>query len=194
MPSGHSGETTKRALADALLLILRAGTPLRRISIRSITALCGLDRQTFYYHFKNIYELAEYTYDRELSKLFGIESIEDLDTVDWHMRMEKTLSVVEQNPALRDSLIPALGESSLRSYLDETFQDALKREVVPTLVAGGVSNAEAGRDVKLLSCSITAILLAWITHDIECSATEIISDTTRIIEDCIEGAIARVNA
>ena len=47
---------TKRALAQSLKKI--AGKKeINKITITDITDKCGLNRQTFYYHFKDIYDL-----------------------------------------------------------------------------------------------------------------------------------------
>ena len=47
---------TKRAIAEALKKICRE-KPFDKISIADITSDCGLNRQTFYYHFQDKYEL-----------------------------------------------------------------------------------------------------------------------------------------
>ena len=61
---------TKRALAQSLKKI--AGKKeINKITITDITDKCGLNRQTFYYHFKDIYDLLEWIYMNEV-----IEKIE----------------------------------------------------------------------------------------------------------------------
>ena len=46
----HNASTTKKELAAALKQLMEQ-KPLEKISIREITSLCGLRRETFYYHF-----------------------------------------------------------------------------------------------------------------------------------------------
>ena len=52
---------TKQMLADALYRTLEK-KPLDRIRISDLTQECGVNRQTFYYHFHDIYELVEWIY------------------------------------------------------------------------------------------------------------------------------------
>ena len=47
---------TKRAIAEALKQVCKE-KPFDKISISDITAVCGLNRQTFYYHYQDKYEL-----------------------------------------------------------------------------------------------------------------------------------------
>ena len=47
---------TRQAMADSLRTLLRE-RPLSRISVRDITEGCHVNRQTFYYHFRDVYDL-----------------------------------------------------------------------------------------------------------------------------------------
>ena len=51
-------QITKRAL-EASLKNLLLQKPLNKITINDITEDCGINRMTFYYHFKDIYDLVE---------------------------------------------------------------------------------------------------------------------------------------
>ena len=50
---------TKRAIEQSLKNLLMK-KPLTKITISDITADCGMNRMTFYYHFKDIYDLVEW--------------------------------------------------------------------------------------------------------------------------------------
>ena len=53
-------QTTKRAL-EASLKNLLLQKPLNKITISDIAEDCGISRMTFYYHFKDIYDLVEWS-------------------------------------------------------------------------------------------------------------------------------------
>lgn len=50
---------TKNALKASLEKLL-AKKPLDKITINDLTSDCGISRMTFYYHFKDIYDLVEW--------------------------------------------------------------------------------------------------------------------------------------
>ncbi len=52
-------QMTKRALV-ASLKELMAEKPLDKITVTDLTEHCGVNRMTFYYHFKDIYDLVEW--------------------------------------------------------------------------------------------------------------------------------------
>ena len=58
-------EITKKALATSLKKLL-SKKELSKITISNITDDCGVNRQTFYYHFKDVYDLLEWIYLNEV--------------------------------------------------------------------------------------------------------------------------------
>ena len=57
-------QVTKRAL-EASLKHLLLQKPLNKITINDIAEDCGINRMTFYYHFKDIYDLVEWCCEEE---------------------------------------------------------------------------------------------------------------------------------
>lgn len=75
---------TRSALGRALIECLNK-KPINKITINDITGACGISRQTFYYYFKDIYDLLEWVFKNELEqtneKLDDSLSIEEKLTV-----------------------------------------------------------------------------------------------------------------
>ena len=65
---------TKQQLANALKSLMQT-KPLEKITIKDIVIFCGVNRQTFYYHFKDIYDLLGWIYKTE-----AIDSISNCKT------------------------------------------------------------------------------------------------------------------
>ncbi|WP_434654795.1 TetR family transcriptional regulator [Thermoanaerobacterium thermosaccharolyticum] len=59
-----NSQITKKAMADVLKELMKT-KPLNKISVQDIVDKCGLNRQTFYYHFHDIFELLEWIYKKE---------------------------------------------------------------------------------------------------------------------------------
>jgi probable dihydroxyacetone kinase regulator len=53
-------EITKRALSESLKKLL-SEKPLDKITVTDLVNDCGVNRQTFYYHFQDLYDLVEWT-------------------------------------------------------------------------------------------------------------------------------------
>lgn len=83
---------TQKAMAQALTDLLQTRT-LDKITIRDITDACGLTRNTFYYHFHDVYELLGWLFEektREIMERYQKES-------DWEGGLEETLNYLYEN-------------------------------------------------------------------------------------------------
>lgn len=83
---------TKRAIADSLKQLCRE-KPFDKISISDITAVCGLNRQTFYYHFQDKYELLDWIYYNFTFKPL----IEDISFENWEKKFMILLMQMKKN-------------------------------------------------------------------------------------------------
>ena len=60
-----TSEITKKALAASMKELMES-TPFAKISVGEICRKCGISRKTFYYHFKDKYELVNWIFYTEL--------------------------------------------------------------------------------------------------------------------------------
>ena len=73
-------ELTERAIKDAFVELLNEKT-LARITVKDITDRCGVNRNTFYYHYQDVLDLAEQICEDECDRVVSmypqINSIEE---------------------------------------------------------------------------------------------------------------------
>ena len=60
---------TRQALSDSLVRLLNS-RPLRQITVKEIVNDCGVNRQTFYYHFQDIYDLLFWTMEERIARYY----------------------------------------------------------------------------------------------------------------------------
>ena len=60
--------STKKALADALkkMMVIK---PIDRITVNDLVETCGVSRQTFYYHFDDVYDLLEWVFEEDANRV-----------------------------------------------------------------------------------------------------------------------------
>lgn len=107
MPNRSSGDRTKIILANSLRNLIKK-KPVDKIKIREIVEDCDLNRQTFYYHFQDMYALIEWMYRYDGQQIIGEAFNGDniLDTA------KAFLAYVEEH---RDEIICVL-ESKAQMY------------------------------------------------------------------------------
>ena len=63
---------TKEALGNALKQML-AVKPIERITVKDLVDICSVNRQTFYYHFDDVYDLLEWVFEEGANKVLPSE-------------------------------------------------------------------------------------------------------------------------
>nr|WP_207745186.1 dihydroxyacetone kinase transcriptional activator DhaS [Clostridium tertium] len=103
---------TKKSLAKSLKKLMRS-TPLHKISVKDVVKDCNLNRQTFYYHFHDIYELVEWIYKTE-----AIESIAEYKSYNtWIDGFYKIFLYIEGNKEFCYNTLNSLSRTHLDMYL-----------------------------------------------------------------------------
>ena len=103
---------TKQGLDAALRALLR-DRPLNQLRVRELTEHCGLRRQSFYYHFKDVYDLFAWSVQRERALL--LERWEECLT--WQQALRTLLVRLAQNRPYYRALLEHRGRAGLREVL-----------------------------------------------------------------------------
>ena len=96
----------KHDLAEALCQLLETKT-LEKITVKDIVARCGVNRQTFYYHFHDVYDLMRWIFDREAAALAqsirsnGSDWRQELRTITDVLRSKRHLVMQGYGPVIR---------------------------------------------------------------------------------------------
>ena len=104
----HTSQT-KAKLADSLKDLMKK-TPFRKITIQNVTDHCGLNRQTFYYHFKDMYDLLRWIYQNEIFRDFGLDR-------NWKSTLLTTLKYAKKNKVFLRNTVRSLRKESIERFL-----------------------------------------------------------------------------
>ncbi|GGF76090.1 TetR family transcriptional regulator [Paenibacillus albidus] len=115
----HS-QITKFALARSLKKLMLS-YPLPKITIRQLTADCGVTRITFYNHFHDIYELLGWVYQTEIIK--GLE--EYRNCAGWKEGFLKVLNYIQINKTICQNTFHSLGREHLEKFLYSVIYDVM---------------------------------------------------------------------
>lgn len=68
--------STKAAFASALKQTM-AVKPMNKITVKDLVELCGVNRQTFYYHFNDVYDLLEWVFEEDANRVLPKQIVYD---------------------------------------------------------------------------------------------------------------------
>lgn len=111
-------KTSKELLADSLSELLKAES-FEKITITEITANCGIAKRTFYYYFKDKYELALWLYIHQLDQYCE----ENKDSVTFQSFLAHSADVIWKDRFLIQNLIRYSGQNNFRQSVYEPLID-----------------------------------------------------------------------
>lgn len=125
-----ASEITKRAIAQSFKQLLESQDP-ESITVSAICSACGVNRKTFYYHFRDKYELVEWIYDTELAdELRSISATTALDR--WGLFCAVCAYLDRNRPFYRKTMQHG-GQNSFTDYARSLATAMLERQLAGLL-------------------------------------------------------------
>ena len=116
---------TKLAMANSLKRLMLT-KQINHIHVQEITDDCNLTRHTFYNHFRDIYELLGWLYEREV-----IDDIDRCCSLDsWRRGILLVLEYTYENRVICLNTFHSLGRDYLEDFLYRTFLHLLQAVIV----------------------------------------------------------------
>lgn len=180
-------EITKRALEDSLKKLLLV-KPLNKITINDIAEDCGVNRMTFYYHFKDIYDLVEWACVEDAGK--ALQNNKTYDT--WEQGFVRIFYAVKDNKPFVMNVYRCVSREQVESYL-APLVDNLLMGVVEEQSDGLVVRDEDKKFVaKVYSYILIGIMLEWIAADMSGEPEVIVDKLATVIHGDVRSALERL--
>lgn len=106
---------TKRVLADAIKELM-VEIPMEKIKIGDIVNHCNMNRQSFYYHFKDKYDLVNWIFYTE----FVTDLQSSIDKQGWE-RLEYMCQFFYHDQVFYSNALRVKGQNSLAEYLNKVI-------------------------------------------------------------------------
>ena len=181
-------DTTKQALANALKQLLQK-KQITKITINDIAEACGISRMTFYYHFKDIYDLADWTLQETLHT-----AIADNRTLDnWQQGFLNLLDVLKAHQPLILNVYRAIDREQVERYMRREVE-ALLLPVVEEQAAG-LQISEKGKHMVAIfyTYAFMGIVLEWIQRNMQASPQEVADTTAAMIHSGFRNSLENMS-
>ncbi|MCI2059096.1 MAG: TetR/AcrR family transcriptional regulator C-terminal domain-containing protein [Oscillibacter sp.] len=151
--------TTKRALADSFEKLLSKRS-FDKITVKDIVEDCGVNRQTFYYHFHDIYDLIEWIFQDAAD---NVDS-ESLDYDDWTSGLESLLKFLQDNRMLILNAYNSISHVVVANYIKKGLHPycaaIVRRQADDMKTENTQENIDFVTDILTLSAS--GLVINWI--------------------------------
>ena len=146
---------TKKALAQSLKE-LGSAKNLDKITVADITEHCGVNRQTFYYHFNDKYELLNWTYTQDLF----IPLTKDLTFQNWGERLVELLKYMKRGKKFFINTIKS-SNNFFGEYLQSVLMDVFQKAIKELDLNSTLKEKEKDIYARFFAYGLTGIIVDW---------------------------------
>lgn len=190
MKQNEMSEATKKRLAAALKRLM-AHKPLTKITVNELVMECGMNRNSFYYHFEDIYALFKWMLEKE-----AVAVVKQYDLMmDYHEVINFVLDYVEQNQFLLTNAFHHIGQEGLKRFLYMDFISCIRN-----LIDNGESRLQVSlsEDYKQFLCefyseALAGILLEYLKNTHRRSREQVLVYTERVLRSTLPVALRCAN-
>lgn len=169
-------EVTKRAL-EASLKNLLLQKPLDKITIQDIADDCGISRMTFYYHFRDIYDLVEWSCEEDAAKALAGKKTYDT----WQQGFLQIFEAVQANRPFIMNVYHSVSREHLENYLYRLTYDLLIGVVEEKAQGMAVREEDKKFIADFYKFAFVGLMLDWIRGGMKTPPQEIIDRLSTLI-------------
>ena len=180
-------QMTKRALVASLKELL-AEKPLDKITVTDRTEHCGVNRMTFYYHFKDIYDLVDWILVEDAAK--ALEGRQSFET--WTEAFLDILHQIQENKVLVLNVYRSVGREQVEQYLYKMLDPMLKDFADRECRDITVQDDDKQFVVDFYKYALVGVVLEWVRRDMKTDPAVIVERMGRMLQGDMRRALCRL--
>jgi len=177
-------QITKRALEESLKKMLLK-KPVNKITISDITEDCGINRMTFYYHFKDIYDLVEWSCVEDAAR--ALDGKKTYDT--WQQGFQQIFQAVLDNKPFVQNVYQFVNREQVETYLYSLTHNLLIGVIEEKAVGMQVRDEDKEFIADFFKFAFVGLVLDWIRNGMKKDPQQIIDRLSILIEGDITRAL-----
>ena len=179
-------QVTKRALEQSLKNLLLK-KPLTKITVGDITEDCGINRMTFYYHFKDIYDLVEWSCLEDAKR--ALEEKKTYDT--WQQGFLQIFKAMQENKPFILNVYRCVHREQVEKYLQPLVEQLLLNVINEEAAGITVRDEDKQFIAQVYSYMFIGLMLDWIKDDMREDPQQIVEKLSKLIKGSVSVALSR---
>lgn len=176
----------KSQMAEALKKLM-AQKSLQKITIQEIADGCGMNRYTFYYHFKDIYDLLAWMFQEQALSL--IQKSDNCLT--WQDGFQLFLRSVRENKEVFRCALDSLGQEALRQMFYQEVTHLMRLFLADVGGKHRVSEEYQSFLGDFYIAALSGTVMEWIRRDMDLPEETMMTYLRLILDNQIEEAFRR---
>ena len=174
---------TKQAMYHALKKLITTKS-INKITIKDITDTCGLNRQTFYYHFKDIYDLLEWSFQEEFR---FIDSYLQKPEYTWEEIFAGSVKYISQNKYICQCIVCGLARDQLLLSLQNSIYETVRKIILHSLPQNQIPEKYLDFTARFYTYALSNYLFDWVKNGMLETPEEVIDNFIFVVNHSLNG-------
>ena len=175
---------TKQILEESLKKLMLQ-KPLDKITIRDLTEDCNISRMAFYYHFKDIYDLVEWSCLEDATRALAGKKTYDT----WSEGLVQIFDAVYENKPFILNAYRCISRDQIESFLFHLTSDLLMNVVEEKAEGTSISEEDRRFIADFYKYSFVGLMLDWIKQGMKENYEEIVHNICVTMHGTIANSI-----
>lgn len=177
---------TKKVIADGFK-VLMTKKPFEKITISDITSQCGLNRQTFYYHFQDKYELLNWIFDNDAM----MPLTDNLTFDNWSRKLLGLLQTIQDNAKFYSNALKTSYGQEFKQFIMKATTKVFLETIEHITDKKKINNTDKIFIAEFFAYGVNGTIIQWVTSGMKESPEVIVSHLENLVEDCKKLAVER---
>ncbi|MGN0993820.1 MAG: TetR/AcrR family transcriptional regulator C-terminal domain-containing protein [Butyricicoccus sp.] len=186
MKQEELSQKRKEQMAESLKKLMKQKS-LQKITIQEIADDCGMNRYTFYYHFKDIYDLLSWVFHEEALSLIRKSD----NCLTWQEGFLLFLRSIRENREVFQCALNSLGQDALRAMFYQEVSHLMQLFLTDVGGKYQVSQAFRGFLGDFYIAALSGIIVEWIRRDLDLSEDDMMRYLRLTLDGQIDAILGR---
>lgn len=180
--------TTKESLGNALKQMI-AIKPIEKITVKDLVEICGVNRQTFYYHFDDVYDLLEWVFEEDANKVLPRE----VTYSHWREDVAIFFKYLLDNSTFALNIYNSQSRTYMLRYFKRRLQSCIRSFAVIVSEGKNIDRGDFEFVVEFYSNCVVGLISQWLDLGMKLPK-EITKDRLmQVLDNSVENIIERFN-
>ena len=178
--------STKEALANALRQMMTI-KPIAKITVKDLVEICGVNRQTFYYHFDDVYDLLEWVFEEDANRVLPHEVVYE----HWLEDVMIFMDYLRENSAFTLNVYNSDSRLYMLQYLEGKLEECIRSFAVIVSEGRNIARQDFEFVVKFYAKCAIGFIAQWMDMGMQ-FPKEITTDRIlRVMDNSVENMLDR---
>lgn len=180
---------TKIALKESLKKLI-AQKPLSKITVSDITDDCGVNRMTFYYHFKDVSNLIEWSIMEDAESSLG----SDLSYKKWQDGLLKIFYAIRYNKEFFANIYANVDKKTAEGYINKHMKGIAESIVKEITAKSSISDESKARISTYYEYCLTSMVICWLEGNFNEEPEFLVEYASALLKKGMSGTVEKLYA